>query len=613
MRNHRPARLATLARFAFPALCAAGMLAMNANVSPAATAAPAAETKEERDARMKWWRDARFGMFIHWGLYSNAAGQWKGKEVPGAGEWLLYSGKVDPVEYRAALQPIFNPVKFNADEWARTAKDAGMQYVVITSKHHEGFCLWDSALTDYDVMNTPFKRDIMKELSEAVRAQGLHMGWYHSIMDWTHPDYLPRREWDKRPADKTSFPRYVQYMHGQLKELLTKYGKIDVLWFDGEWEDTWNHDWGKATDDLVRQLQPQIIVNNRVDTGRAGMEGFSSGEAQRGDYGTPEQTIPPNGMPGRDWETCMTMNDTWGFKTSDTHWKSSRELIRMLCDIASKGGNFLLNVGPRGDGTIPPESVERLHAMGEWLRVNGSAIYGTQASPFPRPLPWGRATQRAQGADTVLNLMVFDWPADGVLRLPGLGNEVRSATLLTAPGQPAAPSIRATRTAEGVQLGVPTAAPAGEVPVIQLVLAGAVNVAPQYITPAADGAVTCSAKDAVVTGSIQYEARYDNLGWWRDTVSAATWQVRVPTAGAYQVSLTYACNASCGGQAQVQVGSTTLPITLPPRTDWGDFGTVVAGTATLPANTPVSITVNALTKPGEAFINLRSVVLTPLR
>ncbi|MBL9141750.1 MAG: alpha-L-fucosidase, partial [Phycisphaerae bacterium] len=452
---------------------------------PNSTVSPA-ESTPSKDQRMQWWRNARFGMFIHWGLYSTAAGKWDGKEANGAGEWLLTNAHVDPLKYRDELLPLFNPVKFNADQWADIAQDAGMQYVVITTKHHDGFCLWPSDLTDYDVASTPFKRDIMKELSDAVRAKGMHMGWYHSIMDWTHPDYLPRRSWDKRSTEGASFDRYVQYMHGQLKELLTRYGAIDVLWFDGEWENTWTHDWGKRTDDFVRTLQPQIIVNNRVDTGRAGMAGFSADEQARGDYGTPEQTIPANGMPGRDWETCMTMNDTWGFKDSDTNWKSSRTLIRMLCDIASKGGNFLLNVGPRGDGTIPPESVQRLRDMGVWLRVNGQAIYGTQASPFARAMPWGRVTRgaataargapnpanapsaaNAPDARSVLYLHVFDWPSDGVLHVPGLGNEVRSARVLGANG-----GVQATRTADGVQLALPSTAPNADCTVIELTLVG---------------------------------------------------------------------------------------------------------------------------------------------
>ncbi len=559
----------------------------------------------DKTQRMQWWRHGRFGMFIHFGLYSPAAGTWQGKDWPGAGEWLLTNAKADPVEYRNTLLSTFNPVKFNAVEWAQIAKDAGMQYVVITTKHHDGFCLWQSELTDYDVASTPFKRDIMKELAQAVRAEGLHMGWYHSIMDWTHPDYLPRREWDSRPADPLSFPRYVQYMHAQLKELLTKYGRIDVLWFDGEWESTWTHDWGKRTDDWVRSLQPQIIVNNRVDTGRAGLAGFASHDGARGDFGTPEQTIPNNGMPGQDWETCMTMNDTWGFKDSDSNWKSSRTLIRMLCDIASKGGNFLLNVGPRGDGSFPPESVQRLKDMGAWLRVNGKSIYGTQASPFPRPLPWGRVTR----AGSTLYLHVFDWPAQGTIDLPGLHNRVVSASVIGSD------SARATvaRMEGGVRVSLAGSAPHSDVSVVELVLEGEPHVEPQHIGAGSDGRVTCSAADAHTTGSIQYETRFHNLGFWTDPTSTATWSIKLPTAGRYAVSVEYSSIPHCAGEIQVTVGAQKLSAVLPARGGWEDFATVQVGLTDIPAAVPVLVEARALTKPGEAFVNLRSVTLAPAK
>jgi alpha-L-fucosidase len=583
------------------------------------------------DNRMDWWRNARFGMFIHWGLYSPAAGKWDGKEAAGAGEWLLTNAQVDPIAYREALLPQFNPVKFDAAEWASIARDAGMQYVVITSKHHDGFCLWPSDLTDYDVESTPFKRDIMKELADAVRADGMRMGWYHSIMDWTHPDYLPRRGWDKRPSDGASFDRYVAYMHGQLKELLTRYGQVDVLWFDGEWESTWTHDWGKRTDDFVRSLQPQIIVNNRVDVGRAGMAGFSASETARGDFGTPEQTIPTTGMPGRDWETCMTMNDTWGFKDSDTNWKSSRTLIRMLCDIASKGGNFLLNVGPRGDGTIPPESVERLKAIGAWMRVNGESIYGTHASPFARPLPWGRVTQRAggganakdaasargaaDGGTTTLYLHVFEWPTDGVLRVTGLANEVVSASVLGAEQGDArngATTLLTTRDAGGVAVATPRVAPNADCTVIALVVKGAPEVAPWFIGPDARGAVVCTARDATTTGSIAFEERFQNLGFWTDPQSTAEWTVKVPTPGRYAIAVEYAAEPGAGGVVEVTAGDATLTHALPARTSWGDFASVILGEADIPGGRLVHVRARAARFAGSAFVNVRAVTLTPV-
>lgn len=579
-----------------------------AQLTPAQSSAIQTPPQMSKDERMQWWRQARFGMFIHFGIYSPAGGEWDGKDWPGAAEWLLVNAKADPLEYRKKLLPQFNPTKFVAAEWAQIAKDAGMQYVVITTKHHDGFCLWDSALTDYDVMNSPFKRDIMKELSDAVRAGGMHMGWYHSIMDWTHPDYLPRREWDKRATDAASYPRYVEYMHGQLKELLTRYGKIDVLWFDGEWEGTWNHDWGKKTDDWVRSLQPQIIVNNRVDSGRAGLEGFSTSEEARGDFGTPEQTIPANGMPGKDWETCMTMNDTWGFKLSDKDWKSTRTLIHNLCDIASKGGNFLLNVGPRGDGTIPPESVERLKAMGAWLRVNGEAIYGTSASPFTRPFPWGRVTRK----DNTLYLLILNWPADGVLRLPGLETEVKSAGFLDPNAH--VESVRFTSKDGGVQIGVPMTSPlpGADAIVMELTLAGPPKVAPTFIQSSADGRIICTAADANSSGSIRYEERFKNLGFWYDPRSTAWWDVKSSMPKRCAVTVDYSSPPGCAGEVEVAVGETKLRAVLPARKGWDDFASFSVGEADIPGNKPFTVRVASLTKPGEAFVNLRSVTLYPL-
>jgi len=608
-------------RTSIAAASAAIVLGSMLAASSAVNAPPAGlkEAPAARNARMAWWRSARFGMFIHFGLYSTPAGTWDGKEVGGVGEWLLQNEKIDPIVYEKTLVPQFNPVKFDAKQWADLARDAGMQYVVITTKHHDGFALWNSAVSDYDVMATPFKRDIMKELSEAVRADGMHMCWYHSIMDWHHPDYLPRRPWDQRAVDPQSYPRYVNYMQAQLKEILTNYGKIGIVWFDGEWEDTWNHTWGKATDDFVRAIQPQIIVNNRVDSGRAGMEGFSKDEASRGDYGTPEQTIPPNGMPGKDWETCMTMNDTWGYKSSDHNWKSSQELIRMLCDIASKGGNFLLNVGPRGDGTIPPESIERLTRMGEWMKVNGTAIHGTEATPFPRKFQWGRITQGVgplSGREsTTLNLMVFDWPADGTIRLPGISNEPLSATILGVTGR--SPTV--THQGDTIVVSGLGATPVDkDATVIQVGIVGKPAVEPFIIKPDGNGIITCAAADAIVTGSIQYENRFENLGWWRDTASTASWTVQIPTTGKYHVAVAYACNVTCGGDFEVSVidpdgsGTQTITSNLPPRSDWSDFINLAIGNIELTTGTRV-ISVRAASKPGESFINLRNLTLMPVK
>jgi alpha-L-fucosidase len=417
-------------------------------------AMPGLETQAQHDARMQWWREARFGLFIHWGLYAVPAGEWGGKT--GYGEWIRNNAQI-PLPTYDKFAARFNPVKFDAAAWVKMAKDAGMKYIVITSKHHDGFAIFDSQVSDFDVMATPFRRDILKELAAACRREGIKLCFYHSIMDWHHPDYLPRRPWEvkDRPVKGADFERYVLYLKAQLQELLTNYGDLGVLWFDGEWEDTWNEARGRDLYDYVRSLQPKIIINNRVGASRSGMEGFSADKASAGDFGTPEQTIPATGLPGLDWETCMTMNDNWGYNKNDQAWKSSRDLIRKLADIASKGGNFLLNVGPTSEGLFPGPSVERLAAIGRWMKKNGEAIHGTQASPF-KELAWGRATQKAVPGGTRVYLHVFDWPADGKLPVPGLLSDPRRTYLLADAGKTA---LSWARSEDAVILKVPAAVP----------------------------------------------------------------------------------------------------------------------------------------------------------
>ena len=412
------------------------------------------------DQRMAWWREARFGMFIHWGLYSIPAGVWNGKPVPRTAEWIMNNASLTVEDYEP-LAKQFNPVKFDARSWARLAKQAGMKYVVITAKHHDGFCLFDSKYTTYDVMDaTPFGRDIIREVVEAFRGEGLRVGIYYSIMDWHHPDYLPRRKIDRRPVDNANFERYVEYCKAQVKELLTNYGPIDVIWFDGEWNDTWTHRHGLEMYDYIHSHWPHTLVNNRVDKGR--QDKSSKREKHyAGDFGTPEQEIPPNGLPGVDWETCMTMNDTWGFGQNDHHWKSAKTLVETLVDCASKGGNFLLNVGPRSDGTIPPASVERLEQIGRWMAGHGESIYGTSATPFANPLPWGRCTAKKNK----LYLHVFQWPASGQLQTPALKKRVLRAHLL---GEDSASSLQVAATAKKTVVTLPKAKPNSILPVVVL-------------------------------------------------------------------------------------------------------------------------------------------------
>ena len=359
------------------------------------------ETPAEQNARMQWWRDARFGMFIHWGLYAIPAGQWNGEPIGGIGEWIMDRANVPIAEYEK-LAPRFNPVKYDPAEWVRIAKDAGAKYIVITSKQHDGFCLFDSDATEWDVVDaTPYGKDLLKPLSDECRKAGLKFCTYYSIMDWHHPAqyrgsekrYNPTKIHPERKAE------YMAYMKQHLQELLASCDP-EVLWFDGEWPDWYTEEDGRELYAFLKELKPSIIINNRVGKGRKGMEGLSKDDQQYvGDFGTPEQQIPATGLPGVDWESCMTMNRTWGFKRDDHDWKSAETLVRNLVDIASKGGNYLLNVGPTAEGLIPAPSVERLEAIGRWMRVNGESIYGTEASPFAET-PWGRCTRNAASAST---------------------------------------------------------------------------------------------------------------------------------------------------------------------------------------------------------------------
>jgi len=418
-----------------------------------------------KDERMAWWREARFGMFIHWGLYAVPAGTYKGERVNGIGEWIMNNGKI-PVEEYEKFADKFNPIGFNADEWVRLAKNAGMKYIVITSKHHDGFCLWGSKIGIYNVVDaTPFQRDILQELAAACKKQGVKLCFYHSIMDWHHPDaqapFYPN--YNDTNKSNPNFDRYVEsYLKPQLRELLTNYGPIGVLWFDGEWVKDWTEPKGKALYEYVRSLQPTILINNRVGKGRQGMEGLNKSKEDAGDFGTPEQQVPATGLPGVDWETCMTMNDTWGFKSYDDHWKSTKEMIHTLVDVASKGGNFLLNVGPMPEGLIPQASVERLTEMGKWMAINGESIHGTTASPFGRP-DWGRCTAKANKR----YLHVFQWPANGQLAVPLAATTVDRAYLLADKKQARLP---VTAGADKVTISLPETAPDSIDSVVVLVL-----------------------------------------------------------------------------------------------------------------------------------------------
>jgi alpha-L-fucosidase len=399
----------------------------------------------DRALRMHWWQDARFGMFVHWGLYSGLAGEWDGKSVGSTGnmEWIQQRVHADTDTYAERAIPRFKPKPGFAAEWTRLAKESGCKYLVFTTKHHEGFALHDSKVSEFDA-GSMLHRDLVREIVDACRAEGSRVGFYHSVIDWHHPQFAyAESEEIPHPLRGQPYPNgsrnqqeYIKYLHAQVNELVSNYGPVDVLWWDYSVSDFQGEKaWG-ASDliGLVKQRQPQVVMNNRLfrrpESGHSGTKQTSSRaqlDPKYGDFMTPEQHVPDTGMPGVDWETCMTMNTTWGYSKYDHAWKSAETLIETLIDVVSKGGNFLLNVGPKADGTIPHESVERLQEVGRWLEVNGEAIYGASASPIPKP-DWGRVTYKPH--DGLIYLHVLEWPDDGRLEVMGLPGRVLSAALL---------------------------------------------------------------------------------------------------------------------------------------------------------------------------------------
>ena len=582
-------------------------------VAAAVQAAPdfTQETPAQREARMAWFNQARFGLFVHWGLYAVPAGEWNGKRVGGGREWIMETAKIPVSEYEKFI-PQFNPVKFKADDWVRAAKGAGMKYIVITSKHHDGFGLWRSKSNPtWSMTATPYPGDPLKDLSAACAEQGITFCLYHSIMDWTHPDWGTRRAYNDRATGTPDMDRYTAYMKGQLKELLGgDYGKVGILWFDGEWESPWTHERGVDLYNYVRGLQPDIIVNNRVGKNRKGMQGMSAGSNVVGDYGTPEQEIPSTGF-GADahWESCMTMNTTWGFAKDDHDWKSTTKLVRNLIDCASKGGNYLLNVGPMADGQIPQPSLERLEEIGAWMAVNSEAVYGTTASPF-RQLPFaGRCTLKGRR----LFVHVFEPPTDRVLRLNGLTTPAQVAWRLADASRT---PLQLTRAGSDLLVTLPeglSADPHATVVVVDLEASPVVDTS---IRPGADGSVLLPAGSAEVTGHgpATYEGGHqrDCIGVWSSKDNQATWTFRVDKPGRYAVEVTTAARPTSAGNAfQVEVSGQTVLGQVESTGDWGVFVARQVGAINIATAGAQTLTVRPVKIAGEGLMNLRTVRLLP--
>lgn len=478
--------------------------------------------KNSSGDRLKWFREAKFGLFIHWGVYS----------MIGREEWARELLRIPLAEYQKYVDN-FNPVNYDPEEWVRLAKEAGVKYIVITSKHHDGYCIFDSQYTDYDSLHSRIHKDLLGLLVKACRRENMPIGFYYSIMDWHHPDYLPRRSWEKdRAVEGADFQRYVQYMKNQLEELVTKYEPA-ILWFDGEWEHK-NEDYDAlGIGQRLRQLKPDILINDRLFNRAPGL----------GDFGTPENYVPATGWRNEDgslrlWEVCMTMNfNGWGYNHYETEFRNATQLIRQLIEIASKGGNLLLNIGPRPDGTIQPEFVERLKRIGAWLKVNGEAIYGTEPSIFEKLPFFGRCTVKGNK----LFVQVMGWPPDKKIVLPGLKNRVQKVYLL-ATGE----SLKYSRKGKDVIIALPAEPLDEAATVIVVEVEGKPEAEPYQIKPGSDGPLELPVYLAEIKSQmgqrayLDYFYRTTMLTNWQNVNDYPEWEFYLPEGGDYELLASYA-------------------------------------------------------------------------
>ena len=546
------------------------------------------ETDEQRDARMAWFREAKFGLFIHWGVYAVPAGTYKGKQIAGIGEWIMNHGKIPMAEYRAYTQQ-FNPVKYDPDAWVQLAKDAGMKYIVITSKHHDGFALFDSQVSQWDVVDaTPYGKDLIAPLAAACKQHGLKLGLYYSqAQDWNQGG--ASGGWD--PQQKSDMDKYIRDTAvPQVREILTQYSP-DVLWWDTP---------HKMTNERAEQflpllkLRPEIIHNNRL------------GGDYKGDISTPEQHIPGTGLPG-DWESCMTMNTTWGFKSYDHDWKSSETLIHNLVDIASKGGNYLLNVGPTKEGVIPQPSVERLKAIGNWMKINSASIYSTTASPVRTPT-WGRVTTKVKNNKATLYLNVFDWPADGKIFLP-LISKVESCHLLADDSR----SFETVTDQRGttVMLTGSASDPISSPVVLELAELPIVSEADKILQQE-DGTVFLPAQKAIINnlnGShTAFDADKDSIVNWGHVKSSVDWDFKINTPGTYRVTLLAASEKD--SRIRISVDKKYHKPTMPATGGFDGFQPFDAGTIKIEKAGDVTLHFQPV-RDHWTPINLRSVKLAP--
>lgn len=571
------------------------------------------ETPETKAERLKWFTDARYGMFIHWGAYSILDGEFGGKiQRDPKGEWIMQNLRIPIEDYKKEVVGKFNPSKFDAEKWVFVAKASGMKYMVVTAKHHDGFALFDSKVSDYDIIDaTPFKRDIIKELAEACHRHGLRFGIYYSqAQDWYQPGgYLPNNRWDDGQIGNWNI-YFNKIVKGQITELFTGYGQISILWWDSG-RATQNKDVADEVGANLVKLQPDIIVNNRL-----------GGELE-GDFKTHEQQIPALYDGNEPHELCMTHNRSWSYRASDNAWKSPQFILKTLIHMASIGGNFLFNVGAQPDGEFPRETYQALDYVGEWMRKNGEAIYGTSASPFYR-LGWGECTQKTVDGKTFLYLHVFDWSQDQTLFVPGLWSKIDKAYLLDGNV-----TLGIKGNSEGKTItNLPKKPPHEVASVIVLELLDELRLKPNYVTMV-NNQFQLLPTNALLTIKPQFDEiptiegekgdeYFDN--WknrhphpqFKNTGNEAIWKVRVSTPKTYKIIATVATKTDENVVTFYSTKSDEVKITLPNTGGMDTFQKVEIGTIQLKKGVQKLIFTGGDKMDNWDFVRLKSIVLEPV-
>jgi len=558
-------------------------------------AKPACAQQISDQQRMEWWTAARFGMFVHWGIYSVPAGFYNGVAQTNSAEWIMNKGKIPLAEYQRYAD-LFNPTLFDAKEFVSLAKKAGMKYIVITSKHHDGFSMFHSKSNPFNIVDaTPFKRDVLKELSEECAKQGIKFGFYYSqAQDWSHPGGVGNT-WDKKMQHVSRDVYVKEKALPEVNQLLTEYGKISIFWWDTPREMS-----KEVIDSLYRvttDLQPEIITNDRL------------GANYRGDYRTFERNLPKQKPEDKYWEICQPISGSWGYRSDDKNFKSVRTLLYNLADASSMGGNYLLNVSPTCLGTLAPQTVKRLHAIGNWMEKNSESIYDTQASPCGNP-DWGCITMKKTKENTRLYLHVFNWPEDGKITVP-IRNKAKNASLLVNKKK----RFSTKTTSEGLIVNLKGEAPDSINSVVVLDIIGEADaIAPKKFGQNKDGQVVFNTDDAQfdnLQGSgVKYNSSKDCVGSWTNDREIVYWNFAIDTPATFDVTASIACISD--SKLSVEINGQKKIIEIKNTGSYGTFKTIKLGKYTITNKGNYQITFKPIRGSWKP-VNLKNVVMTPLK